>query len=111
MRDTYYEKHELGLSVLDLQRIDVRLESYEPHDVRLLITRLNVAHRYRGQGVATRLMTECCADADREGETLWLECSPYPDTDPVRLRLLYERHGFTETDIPGFFTRPPNTKE
>ena len=106
MQTCYYEiNNGVFLSVLDLQDIELYVESETL--IKFLITRLNVYRKYRNQGVARKLMTACCNDADAEGQTLWLEFAPYPETDPVRLRAFYERMGFRETCHEGLFKRLP----
>jgi len=67
MKNSYYERLDnRHLACLDIVSIDFRLEAYEPHDVRYVITRINVPASWREKGVATRMFTNCCADADEE---------------------------------------------
>jgi GNAT superfamily N-acetyltransferase len=60
-----------------------------------LITRVEVNRRHRGKGVASRLLDEVCADADRERATLLLAIEP--DGTGLgfeELEAFYRRRGF-----------------
>lgn len=71
-----------------------------------IITRLNVPEEMRRQGVATKLLTMICADADKTQTRLWLEIAPYPGTDYKVLEALYKAFGFK--DRGGIWCRLPS---
>jgi GNAT superfamily N-acetyltransferase len=60
------------------------------------ICRVSVLRPHRRQGIATRLMREVLADADKEGVRLFLEPIPSLDGGPDRDQLIvwYESFGF-----------------
>lgn len=70
-----------------------------------LITRIHTTPGSRHRGQASKLLKIICAEADREGVTLWLEAEPSNDsrTDPpltmYQLLAFYRRHGFSSPDI------------
>jgi GNAT superfamily N-acetyltransferase len=74
---------------------------YEVDDDRWWIARVSVLTPHRGQGIASRLLDSCLADADAEGITLYLE--PIPSdrvrglTRPQLIRW-YESRGFKARD-------------
>lgn len=98
MKPAYYEKDstQTRLAVIDL---------YNYFDRGLIVTRLNVPESMRGNGVAKRLLTELCTDADSEKVTLWLEFQPYPGTNRTLLSKLYRSFGFK--DRGGIWCRLP----
>ena len=67
----------------------------------------------RGKGIASRLFTEVCAEADRQGITLMLIISP--DGSPgsltrEQLTAWYQRLGFhPDEEHPGWWIRLPRT--
>lgn len=74
-------------------------------DRGLLITRLNIPESMRGKGVAKRLLTELCTDADSGKVVLWLEFQPYSGTNKHLLCKLYRSFGFK--DRGGIWCRLP----
>ena len=62
------------------------------------ISRVSVLPPYRGKGIARRLMNEVTADADREGEILYLDVHPMEtgqgELDFQQLLAFYTRCGF-----------------
>lgn len=54
---------------------------------------LAVETEHRNKGVGTSLMTRICADADAEGERLFLYCCPDPGRRADLVRF-YEKFGF-----------------
>lgn len=107
MKNSYYERRDNALAVLDLQELIDPVKAYGSEDVKFLITRLSVPATIRNLGCATRLLTTCCADADAELKTLHLEFVPYTGTDSQRLLSLYTKFGFKETEATGLFRRDP----
>lgn len=74
-----------------------------------LLTELQTAKRFRGQGHAARLLAEVLRDADSEGATLYLAVEPdgTPGSlDYDQLASFYARRGFTEAE-PGALKREP----
>lgn len=64
-----------------------------------MITQLYVDPLHRGEGVATKLLLMVTDDADRENAQLILDFQPEEfDSDPERLRKLYEEHRFVWDD-------------
>lgn len=60
----------------------------------MLLTRINVPMKSRGQGIARKLFAEILADADKEHVTLYLEISPSDGLNYKELEMWYKRHGF-----------------
>jgi len=87
MPSSYYEKlvEPAGLAVLDL--VDYYNEG-------LIITRINVPKPHRGKGIAHKLLTQCCDDADILGIDLWLEIQSSDGLSYDQLEAWYKRHGF-----------------
>lgn len=54
---------------------------------------LTVELGHRNKGVGSSIMTRICADADAEGERLYLYCCPDPGRRADLIRF-YERFGF-----------------
>lgn len=71
-----------------------------------MICRVNVPAPSRRQGIATRLMAEVLADADAEGEVLWLAVNAYGDMTKRQLIAWYKRLGFKPV-VPGWYRRLP----
>lgn len=87
MQSAYYEKlaKPTGLAVLDLT---------DYYNEGLMITRVNVPMAHRGKGIASKLLRQCCADADQLGITLWLEIASSDGLSYDQLEAWYLRHGF-----------------
>lgn len=60
----------------------------------VLISRINVPARQRGQGIATDILNEIIKDANDRGVTLILEPVPSGGLSYNQLVAWYERHGF-----------------
>lgn len=71
----------------------------------MIITRINVPAKNRGQGHARALLKRILDDADREGVALFLEISPSDGLSYCQLRSWYERHGFRS--MRGVYVRKP----
>jgi len=71
------------------------------------ITRINVPHRHRGQGLGSTLLKQILEDADRDGVVLALEPAPSDGLDYDALRAWYERHGFRLNLELGYMFRRP----
>jgi GNAT superfamily N-acetyltransferase len=88
----------------------IPLSGFEPN--ARIIARVIVPEAHANRGVAERLLTEVCRDADRLGVPLYLV--PVPGrhgVDVHRLVRWYGRHGFTWYPEPGrsrlYMRRPP----
>lgn len=97
MPTAYYEKlsEPMGLAVLVL---------VDYYGDGLMITRINVPEPHRGKGIGHKLLTQCCADADMLGITLWLEIQSSDGLSYDQLEAWYKRHGFKGHSI---FKRKP----
>jgi predicted GNAT family acetyltransferase len=62
------------------------------------IVRVNTPERHRNRGLATRLMEEVCADADKEKVILYLGITASGPLDGKRLAKFYARFGFVFYD-------------
>lgn len=71
-----------------------------------MICRVNVPAPSRRQGIATRLIAEVLADADAEGEVLWLAVNAYGGMTKRQLIAWYKSLGFRPVD-QGWYRRPP----
>lgn len=102
MRSSYTFSRGIGkLAIIDLTDLTanqielIYSELMPPSDRPLyLINRVSVPEKLRGRGIAKQLLNQVCNDADNEQANLVLEFAPYSNTDPVRLRNLYESFGF-----------------
>lgn len=76
-----------------------------------LISRINVPHCHRGQGLGTKILSEILTDADAEG--VWLELWPSPSgpLDYQSLVAWYTRHGFEELGNKVMLRKPQETSE
>ena len=73
------------------------------------INRINVPLAYRGQGIASMLLNEILADADKDKWVLYLIISPSDGLDYNQLKEWYCRHGFKhDINHSGYFIRQPN---
>lgn len=91
----YRKLNSISLAVLDFS---------DYYKDGLIITRINVPAKYRGQGHGSNMLRELCAKADAEGITLWLEINPYGDMTYEQLEAWYRRYGFKGT---GIYKRKP----
>lgn len=66
---------------------------------RWLITRIHVPAKHRGKGVATALISQVLADADREGATLQLWVKESGGLTREQLTAWYRRLGFEQEFI------------
>lgn len=82
------------------------LDCYEIEPKVFMITRLHTPEHFRKQGIATKLMQECCEDADRARITLCLFIVSYGDMDNHQLAKFYERFGFVKTRTTRYDRRP-----
>lgn len=86
MHSSYYLKlDDVSLAVVDTT-------DYYGHGV--IITRVNVPRKHRGQGVGTKILKMLLADADKHGVTLWLEISASDGLTWEQLEAWYKKHGF-----------------
>lgn len=100
MHSSFYKKLEnpQRLAVLDL---------VDYYGKGLYITRINVPGEHRRKGIATELMKECCAEADKEKVTLWLEIFASGSMSYTDLADWYTRSfGFKEV-VTGMYRRKP----
>lgn len=70
----------------------------------LIITRINVPVKFRGQGHGRALLQQITDAADKHATTLWLEVGASDGLDSEQLRRWYLRHGFR--DVGGILKRP-----
>lgn len=100
VKEGYYEKAEngLGLAVIDTMRLP---------GGTVIVNRLSIPPKMRGKGVARKLLTELCNDADAEGVVVKLEFSPYVGMDHARLRKLYAEFGFEGNEKIELLVRQP----
>jgi ribosomal protein S18 acetylase RimI-like enzyme len=66
------------------------------------IPRINTPRPYQGKGIASELLRECVADADKESIILQLEIVPSGTLSYDDLRAWYERHGFSRVYLEGY---------
>lgn len=103
MKDSYINK----------DGCDVRGYAYVSHLATIgsnlyLINQIYVVPKYRGQGVATDILTRIINDADAEGARLILDFQPAEfNSDAVRLQLFYERFEFAWDERLGGMRREP----
>ena len=75
------------------------------------VNRVSVLPDHRGRGIAARLLTQVCGDADRAGVILRAYVSPDVSgsgLDFDQLRGFYAQYGFVDhPERPGDMTRPP----
>jgi predicted GNAT family acetyltransferase len=62
----------------------------------MVINRVNVPERFRGQGFGRKVMAACLHDADIEGVTLSLDINPYGRMTRSELESWYLRCGFVK---------------
>jgi GNAT superfamily N-acetyltransferase len=101
MNTSFYQKQDdpPALAVIDLVSMGGNI---------MLLTRLLVPAPMRNKGVATALMKQMCAEADREYIHVYLEFLRYSGTNAERLRQLYTRFGFYSLGKDTlFWLRPP----
>lgn len=77
--------HQESRSIADLD---------EYYGIGWQITRINVPEKYRGQGIASQLLRDIIAEADREQVRLYLEIVPTGGLNYDQLDAWYRRHGF-----------------
>ena len=69
-----------------------------PDDIKAVcieLTELRTDKAWRNCGMATILLAEVCAEADKAGKSLILTCDPSDlQTDSKRLQSFYAKHGF-----------------
>lgn len=75
-------------------------------DLLYEVNRINVPRRWRGRGIARKLVTKVLEDADREKITLVLDINPYGDMDYKALKAWYERLGFSQEKDQRFYRKP-----
>lgn len=88
MKETYHLRLEdpPGLAILDVAG---------PKSVKqLVLTRVNVPKKHRGNGHASTLLKMALEDADQEGITLVLGVVPSDGLDAETLTAWYLRNGF-----------------
>ena len=104
MKSTYYEIHEGRMALIDCCTISGVV----------MVTRINTPPPLRQRGIATRLLRQCCADADAEGEVLELYVSPSGEMGSEDLAAWYTAHGFTAKPgggHPHHMQRAPSKKD
>lgn len=106
MRDVYTDpEHGATVSLIECQDVGVVGPTW-------MVSAVEVDHKYRRQGAATRLLRKVCKDADRESVILILAVTP-DGTGPDFHQLVdwYARFGFRqwheETDDPDTMIRLP----
>lgn len=67
--------------------------------------------QFRGQGIATKLLKEVIADADREGVTLVLEVQAEGGLSNEELASWYSRYGFVQQGDDNFYKRIPRGRK
>jgi len=106
MRFSYADKE--TRSILDCSSV---LDYSDNPSPEVWIHRVSVLPKHRRKGIGTRLLKECCADADKEGITLLLSVEPdYSDNGMTFPQLVewYEKHGFRSVRKPyGIMRREP----
>ena len=86
MNTSFYRKvGEYDLAVADLAQMSFG---------RMLITRINVPVKYRGEGIGSGLLKEICREADKYRMELVLEVMSSGDLSDEELVDWYSRHGF-----------------
>lgn len=86
MNTSFYRKvGEYDLAVADLVQMSFG---------RMLITRINVPVKYRGEGIGSGLLKEICCEADKYRMELILEVMSSGDLSDEELVDWYSRHGF-----------------
>lgn len=109
MKHHYYRKCGAAhIAILDC--------SYKHKNKRVYINRINTPLSYQGKGIASELLRECLADADKDDVTLQLEIVPSGTLNYDELQAWYERYGFQETYLDGYehfvvWERQPLNKE
>jgi len=63
-------------------------------DTLSCLTGLETDVSERGKGQARRILKTIVEEADAEGIEMFLQAEPHPDTDPGKLRALYQSVGF-----------------
>jgi predicted GNAT family N-acyltransferase len=100
MKPSYYIMLDNALAVVDL--------TPSPSESGwCTINRINVPHKYRGQGYGRELMRQVLADADAENVHLTLQINPYGEMTFRDLQEWYTRGGFIHA-CRGFMVRHPN---
>lgn len=64
----------------------------------VIITRINVMEKWRGQGYGTKILLQLLKDADEQGITLVLEPIESGGLSQAQLQKWYERHDFVWSD-------------
>lgn len=82
----------IAVAVLDVCELDLTQEGVP--EGTLWIPRVNVPPAYRGQGIGSELLRECCADADATGTDLCLAPSSSGEMSDAELEAWYARYGF-----------------
>lgn len=77
----------------------------------LLVTRINVPVEFRGRGIASELLLECCRAADLHKKTLYLTIMPSGGLNFSQLEQFYMRYGFAHWNemyrrLPGCLIQP-----
>ena len=70
------------------------LDACDYYGLGQIITRINVPKEFRGQGIASKLLRECCQKADQAGTMLFLEIAPSDGLGYDALVAFYTRYGF-----------------
>ena len=84
------------------------LDNCDYYGIGRIITRVNVPKEFRGKGVASQLLDECCKDADNEQVILYLEIYPSDGLGYDELEAFYMRRNFKRWR--GLYRRRPNTR-
>lgn len=85
-------------AIADVSRIDLAdLDDFYANSgtFSYMINRINVPFKFRGNGYGSALLNQILADADKEGEELYLFINPYGEMTYEQLEKWYKRHGFT----------------
>lgn len=94
------------LAVLDAVHRDTSGRYLTDESRTVILTRINVPEKFRGQGHASRLLKEFLQQCDENEVTVILYISPSGGLNYDQLRDWYIRHGFEGVD--GRYTRKPN---
>lgn len=82
------------------------LDCVETHPGVCMITRINTPAKFRGQGIASGLLKQTLALADRLGVVMTLSIHPSDGLDYDALDAWYRRHGFEPRSCDdGFYER------
>lgn len=84
------------------------LDCVETHPGVCMITRINTPAKFRGQGIASELLSQALACADAHGVVMTLSIHPSDGLDHDALDAWYRRHGFEPRSCgDGVYTRSP----